>query len=45
VVSGDRVFFDREEYIINSEGDLSLVQSNKGIEQKLAKILTNLGIK
>ena len=44
VVSGDRVFFDGEEYVINAEKELRLIRSQKGLEQQLAQIETKLGI-
>jgi len=45
VVSGDRLFFDGEEYIIGGDGELKLVHSYKGLEQAVARIETKLGIK
>lgn len=45
VISGDRLFFDGEEYIIRGDDELRLVRSQKGVEQKLAQITTKLGIK
>ena len=45
VVSGDRVSFDGEEYVINAEKELRLIRSQKGLEQQLAQIATKLGIK
>ena len=45
VVSGDRLYFDGEEYVIRQDGELKLVHSHKGIEQGLAQIRTKLGIK
>ena len=45
VVSGDRLYFDGEEYAIRQDGELKLVHSHKGIEQGLAQIRTKLGIK
>ncbi len=45
VVSGDRLFFDGEEYLIaGEEQELKLIYSNKGLEQRLAQIGTKLGI-
>lgn len=44
VVSGDRVFFNGEEYIIPDEGELKLIRSQKWLEQKLSQITTQLGI-
>ena len=45
VISGDRLFFDNEEYVIEVEGELKLVRSQKGLEQRLAQVETKLGIK
>ena len=53
LVSGDRVFFENEEYVIDAEGELKLIRSQKGLvlslskelEQHLAQIETKLGIK
>ena len=45
VVSGDRLFFDGEEYVIDAEGELKLVRSQKGLEQQVARITTKLDIK
>lgn len=45
VISGDRLFFDGEEYVIRGDGELGLVHSHKGPEQKLAQIEIKLGIK
>jgi len=44
-VSEDRLFFDGEEYVIGGDGELRLVRSEKGLEEKLAQIETKLGIK
>ena len=44
LASGDRVFFENEEYVIDAEGELKLVRSQKGLEQHLAQIRTKLGI-
>lgn len=43
VVSGDRLFFDGEEYVIGSEEELRLVRSSKGLEQRLGQIEAKLG--
>lgn len=43
VVSGDRLFYDGEEYVIGDDGELKLVHSHKGVEQKL--VTTKLGVK
>ena len=45
VVSGDRLFFDGAEYIINAGGELKLIHSHKELEQSLAQIETKLDIK
>ncbi len=45
VVLGDRLFFDGEEYVIGGDGELRLARSQKGLEQKLARIETRLDIK
>lgn len=45
VVSGDRLYFDGEEYVIRQDGELKLVHSHKGIEQGLDQIRTKLAIK
>jgi hypothetical protein len=42
VISGDRVFFNVEEYIIDSDSNLRLIRSQKGLEQKLAELKTIL---
>lgn len=44
VVSGDRLFFDGEEYVIGGEEELRLVRSNKRLEQHLAQIESKLSI-
>lgn len=45
VTSGDRLFFDNEEYLIRGDGELRLIRSQKGLEEKLALIDTKLGVK
>jgi hypothetical protein len=45
VISGDRLFFDGEEYVIQGDGKLTLIRSQKGLEQGLAQIKTKLEIK
>ena len=45
VISGDRLFFDGEEYVIQGDGKLILIRSRKGLEQKLAQIEARLVIK
>ena len=43
-ISGDRLFFDNEEYIVTADGELKLVYSQKQLEQRLALIEAKLGI-
>ena len=45
VISGDRLFFDGEEYVVDSEGELKLIRSQKGLVQSLEQIQVKLGIK
>jgi hypothetical protein len=45
VVSGDRLYFDGEEFVIGGDGELRLARSQRGLEQKLVQIETKLGIK
>ena len=45
VVSGDRLFFEEEEHLIRGDGELRLVRSQRGLEEKLDRIETKLGIK
>jgi len=45
VVSGDRLFFDGEEYVIDGNGEPKLVCSYKGLAQRLEQIRIKLGIK
>ena len=44
VVSGNRLFFDGEEYIVGEEGELKLVRSEKELSQKVEQIRIKLGI-
>lgn len=44
VISGDRVFFDNEEYVILAGGELKLVHSHKELSQKVNQVITKLGI-
>ena len=37
IVSGDRLFFDNEEYIIGGDGELKLVHSDKELLTRLTK--------
>ena len=39
VISGDRLYFDNLEYIMNLYGELKLVRSDQELEQRLAPIL------
>lgn len=45
VISGDRLFLDGDEYIIEANEELKLIRSNKQLDQKLAQIATKLGVK
>ena len=38
VVSGDKLFFEDEEYVIQGDGELRLVRSEKKLKQRLARI-------
>lgn len=40
VISGDRLYFDGEEYAISGEGELSLIRSPKNLEQKIDELKT-----
>jgi len=44
VVSGDRLFFEGEEYLILADGELKLVHSDKELLQRVDQIRTKLGI-
>ncbi len=44
IISGDRLFFDGEEYVIEGDGELKVVRSQKGLEQYLRQIKTKLGV-
>jgi len=44
VVFDQRLFFGGEEYIIEDDGELRLVHSHKGIEERLSRIEKKLGI-
>ncbi len=43
-ISGDRLFFDNEEYTVTADGELKLVHSQKQLEKRLALIEATLGI-
>jgi len=45
VVSGDRLFFDSEEYAVGADGELRLIRSEKNIDQKLSQVITTLNSK
>jgi len=38
IVSSDRLFFDGEEYILQPDGELKLIRSEKELKQRLARI-------
>ena len=42
IVSGERVFFDGEEHILQGDGELKLVRSEKELKQKLEAIEAKL---
>ncbi len=42
VVSGDRLFFDGEEYVVGAKEELRLVRSSKQLEEGLAQIEAKL---
>ena len=42
IVSNDRVFFDDEEYILQPDGKLKLIRSEKELKQKLTAIEAKL---
>ena len=42
VVSGDRLYFDGEEYVIRQDGELKLVHSHKGLEEDIASVKATL---
>ena len=44
-ISGERVFFDGEEYVLQPDGELKLVRSEKELKQKLIAIEAKLPIK
>jgi hypothetical protein len=45
LVSGDRLFFEGEEYIIGADEELKMIRSDKQLEQKLSEIINKLDIK
>jgi hypothetical protein len=42
VVSGDRLFFDGDEYVIQGDDRLEPVRSIKSLEQQMAEIIARL---
>ena len=45
VVSGDRLFFDGDEYIIDGDGELKMIRTNRQLDQKLSEIVARLDTK
>ena len=45
IVSNERVFFDGEEYVLQPDGELKLIRSEKKLKQKLTAIEAKLPIK
>ena len=45
IVSSDRLFFDGEEYILQGDGELKFIRSEKELKQKLTAIEAKLPIK
>ena len=43
IVSGEGVFFDGEEYILQPDEELKFIRSEKELKQKLAAIEAKLG--
>ena len=43
IVSSDRLFFDGAEYVLQPDGELRLVRSEKELKQKLIAIEAKLG--
>lgn len=43
-VSGDRLFLDGDEYVIEADEELKLIRSNKQLDQRLDQIVAKLGI-
>lgn len=42
VVSGNRLFFDGEEYVIGGDGELRLIRSDKDVRQRIEAILAGV---
>ena len=45
IISSDRLFFDGEEYVLQPDGELKLIRSEKELKQKLTAIEAKLVIK
>ena len=45
IVSSDRLFFDGEEYVLQGDGELKFIRSEKELKQKLTAIEAKLPIK
>ena len=44
VISGDRLFFEEEEYVIGADEELELIRSHKQSNQRLDQIAAKLSI-
>lgn len=44
IIRDGKLYFENEEYVMDSDGELRLVHSNKTLEQRLAAIDAKLGI-
>lgn len=42
VITGDRLFFEGEEYVIRGDGELKLVRSDAEVKQRLGSIEAKL---
>ena len=42
VVSGDRLFFENDEYVIRGDEELKLIHCHKGLEEELASVKATL---
>ena len=38
IVAGDRLFYDGDEYLIDSAGELRLLHSHKGLAERLKRL-------
>lgn len=43
-ISGDRLFFENEEYIVGGDGELSLIRTDKELLSKVEQIRDELNI-